>query len=99
VGVITLPVSFGTLENLRTKYITFDIVDMHYPYNVIFRTGLLNTFEAALHSCYLYLKVPATFRIISVFSSQKDPRNIEYGFTLGHKNVHFVREELEQYHQ
>jgi hypothetical protein len=36
VGVITHPVSFDTQENLRTEYISFDVVDMHYPYNVIF---------------------------------------------------------------
>jgi hypothetical protein len=77
VGAITLPVLFRTLENLRTEYITFDIVDMHYPHNTIFERGLLNTFEDALHSGYLYLKVLATFRIISIFSSQKDSRNIE----------------------
>jgi hypothetical protein len=77
VGVITLPISFGTQENPRTEYITFDVVDMHYPYNAIFRRGLLNTFKVALHSGYLCLKVPATFRIISVFGNQKDARNIE----------------------
>jgi hypothetical protein len=49
---------------------------MHYPYNTIFRTGLLNTFEAALHSGYLHVKISATFRVISVFGSQKDARNI-----------------------
>jgi hypothetical protein len=80
VGAITLPVSFGTLENLRTGYITFNVIYMHYPYNVIFRTRLLNTFEAALHSGYLYLKVSATFGIILAFSSQKDARNIDQGF-------------------
>jgi hypothetical protein len=96
-GVITMPVSFGTLENLRTEYITFDVVDMYYPYNAIFRRGLLNTFKAALHSGYLYLKVPATFEIISLFDSQKDVRNIEQGFAPGHKNVHFIREESQQY--
>jgi hypothetical protein len=36
VGVITLPVSFGTPKNPRTEYITFDVVDMLYPYNSIF---------------------------------------------------------------
>jgi hypothetical protein len=30
VGVIALPVSFGTPKNPRTKYITFDVVDMLY---------------------------------------------------------------------
>jgi uncharacterized protein (DUF2236 family) len=59
----------------------------------------LNTFEAVLHSAYLCLKVPTTFRVISIFGSQKDARNIEQGFTLGHKNVHSIREEPEQYQQ
>jgi hypothetical protein len=72
---------------------------MMYPYNAIFRRGLLNTFEAALHSGYLCLKIPATFDVISVCGSQKEARNIEQGFTPGHKNVHFLRDEIEQYRQ
>jgi hypothetical protein len=47
VGVITLPISFGTpKKKTRTEYITFDVVDMLYPYNAIFGQGLLNTFKA-----------------------------------------------------
>jgi hypothetical protein len=30
VGVIILPISFGTAENPRTEYITFDVIHMHY---------------------------------------------------------------------
>jgi hypothetical protein len=55
IGSISLLVSFNTLSNARTEYITFDVVDMSYPYNVIFGRGILNTFEAALHSLYLCL--------------------------------------------
>jgi hypothetical protein len=84
VGAITLPVFFGTPKTPRTEYITFDVVDMPYPYNAIFGRGLLNTFEAALHSAYLCLKVPVTFGIISVFGSQQEARNIEKGFVPGH---------------
>jgi hypothetical protein len=72
---------------------------MLYPYNVIFGRSLLNIFEAALHSGHIFLKIPATFRVISIFGSQKDTRNIEQGFTPDHKNVHFLQEELEQYQQ
>jgi hypothetical protein len=72
---------------------------MRYPYNTIFRRGLLNTFKAALHSGYLCLKIPVTFRVIFVFGSQKDARNIEHGIVSSHKNVHFLREELDQYQQ
>jgi hypothetical protein len=96
VGVITLPVSFGTPKNSRIEYITFDIIDMMYPYNAIFGRVLLNTFEVVLHSAYLCLKVPATFSIITAFGSQKEARNIECGFAPGHKNVHFLREDTNQ---
>jgi hypothetical protein len=54
-----LLVSFESLSNERTKFVRFDVVDMHYLYNAIFGRGLLNTFEAALHLAYLCLKVPA----------------------------------------
>jgi hypothetical protein len=57
VSSVSLPVSFGSLHNACTEYITFDVVDMNYPYNAIFDRGLLNIFEAALHSVYLCLKI------------------------------------------
>jgi hypothetical protein len=59
----------------------------------------LNTFKAALHSGYLCLKVPTTFSIITVLGSQKEARSIERGFALGHKNVHFLREDAGQHVQ
>jgi hypothetical protein len=96
VGAITLPVSFGTPKNPRTKYSTFDVVDMIYPYNAIFGRGLLNTFKANLHSAYLCLKILATFEVISVFGSQQEAKNIEKGFMPGHKSVHFLPEQPEQ---
>jgi hypothetical protein len=72
---------------------------MLYPYNAIFKRGILNTFKAALHSGYLCLKVPATFAIITVFDSQMEARNIERCFAPGHKNVHFLREDTERHEQ
>jgi hypothetical protein len=87
VGSMSLLESFGSLHNAHTKYITFDIVEMNYPYNAIFGRGLLDTFEATLQSAYLYLKIPATVGVILVHDNQKDPRNIEQGFTPGHRNV------------
>jgi hypothetical protein len=62
-------VSFGTPKNPHTEFITFDVIDMIYLYNTIFGRGLLNTFKDALHSAYLYLKIPATFGVISIFDS------------------------------
>jgi hypothetical protein len=74
VGVIILLVSFGTQKTHCTEHITFDVVDILYPYNVIFSWRLLNTFEAVLHSAYLCLKVPATFSVITILGSQKEAR-------------------------
>jgi hypothetical protein len=90
VRTITLLVFFDIPKNAHTEYITFDVINLAYPYNAIFGRVLLNTFEAALHSVYHCLKVLATFGVISVFGSQQEARNIEKGFALGHKNVHFL---------
>jgi hypothetical protein len=96
-GVITLPISFGTLQNPRTEYITFDVVDMLYPYNAIFGRFLLNTFDVALHSGYLCLKIPDTFGIISIFESQKKRETLSKVSQLV-KNV-YISQELKQHQQ
>jgi hypothetical protein len=93
VGSISLPISFGSISNTRTEYITFNVVNMSYPYNAIFERGLLNTFEATLHSLYLCLKVPASMGVITIHGSQKDARNIEQGFALGHRNMNCLQDE------
>jgi hypothetical protein len=47
IGKIELPLSFDTALNSRTEQVTFDIVDMVYPYNAIMGRGSINKFEAA----------------------------------------------------
>jgi hypothetical protein len=96
IGSIYLPLSFGSLRNARTEHITFDVVDMHYPYNTIFGRRLLNTFEAALHSVYLWLKVPTALWVTSIHGNQKEARKKEarkkeQGFTPGHRNVNCLQ--------
>jgi hypothetical protein len=71
-------------------------VDISYPYNAIFGRGLLNTFKAALHSLYLCLKLPAATRVITIYGSQKEARNMEQGFTPGHRNVNCLQDEKAQ---
>ena len=34
-GKITMPVTFGYVNNTRTEQVVFNIVDMEYPYNAI----------------------------------------------------------------
>jgi hypothetical protein len=77
IGSISLSVSFGSQQNTQTEQVTFDVVDMHYPYNAIFGIGLLTTFETTLHSVYLCLKVPTPLAAISIHGNQREARNIE----------------------
>jgi hypothetical protein len=87
IGSVSLLISFSSLHNIHTENITFDVMEMNYPYNAIFIRGLLNTFKAVLPSLYLYLKVPVALEVISIHGNKKDARNIEQGFAPGHKNI------------
>jgi hypothetical protein len=93
VGSISLSVSFSSLCNAHTEYITFDLVYMNYPYNAIFGRDLLNTIEATHHSLYLCMKVSAALGVISIHGSQKDARNIEQGFAPSRRNVNCLQDE------
>ena len=48
---------------------TFDTVDLYYPYNAIFRRGFANKFNAAIHMGYLCMKMLALNGIITVHDS------------------------------
>ena len=76
-GKISLSVSFGGQKNARTEYVTLDIVDLYYPYNVIFGRGFANKFNTAIHMGYLCMKMPVLHGTITVYGSQKEARNIE----------------------
>ena len=76
-GKAKLPVSFGTVgdprigmvNNARTEDITFDIIELNYPYNAILGRGMLNAFEVATHSAYLCMKMPGPNGVITIFGS------------------------------
>jgi hypothetical protein len=91
-GKVVLPVSFGTVQNTRTEYLSFDVVEMYYPYNGILGMGFLNKFEAVIHQAYLCMKILATLGVITIWGHQNDDRNLERGRTLGQRNVHALDE-------
>jgi hypothetical protein len=93
IGRIVLPVSFGTVNNARTEQITFDVVDIHYPYNTLFGRGTLNAFEAVISYSYLCMKMPAINRVITVHRDQTEARNIKQEYTPSRKNVHIIKKE------
>jgi hypothetical protein len=88
VGKIELPLSFGVEPNARSEQVTFEIVDMLYPYNAIMGRGSINKFEAAIHGLYMCMKIPGPQGVITVYGNQQTARNIERDFVPGQRNVH-----------
>jgi hypothetical protein len=88
VGKIELPLSFGVAPNAWSEQVTFDIVDMVYPYNVIMGRGSINKFKAAIHGLYLCMKIPGPQGVITIYGNRQIARNIERDFVLGQQNVH-----------
>jgi hypothetical protein len=91
VGKISLPVSFGDLDNARTKTLTFDVVDIYHPYLAIFGRGFMNKFDAIIRQQFLCMKIPAPKGVITIFGDQQEARNIETGHTPGQTNVYQLK--------
>jgi hypothetical protein len=91
-GKVVLLVSFGTVQNARTEYLSFDLVEMYYPYNGILGRGFLNKFKAIIHQAHLCVKIPATQEVITIWGHQNDGRNLEIGRTPRQRNVHALDE-------
>jgi hypothetical protein len=88
VGKVSLPVSFGDLDNARTETLTFDVVDIYHLYLAIFGRGFMNKFDAVIRQQFLCMKILAPKGVITVFGDQQEARNIEKGRTLGQVNVY-----------
>jgi hypothetical protein len=86
-GKIELPLSFGVAPNARSEQVTFDIVNMVYPYNAIMGRGSINKFGAAIHGLYLCMKIPGPQGVITVYGNQQTARNIERDFFPGQRNI------------
>jgi hypothetical protein len=86
VGKIELPLSFGVAPNAQSEQVTFDIVDMVYPYNAIMGRGSINKFEASIHGPQ---------GVIMVYGNQQTARNIERDFVPGQRNVHCLTTQRE----
>jgi hypothetical protein len=95
INKIELPLSFGAAPNARSEQVTFDIVDMVYPYNAIMGRGCINKFEATIHELYLCKKILGPQGVITVYGDQQAARNIERDFVPGQRNGHCLTTEHE----
>jgi hypothetical protein len=72
---------------MQEQNVTFDVVDLYYPYNAIFGRGFANKFNVAIHMGYLCMKMLALHGIITVHGSQKEARNIERAIYKSQRNI------------
>jgi len=89
-GKIELNVTFGEGAAQRTEAITFDVVDINYPYNAIFGRNTLVKFAAVIHQSYLCMKLPTAEGIVTVFGNQEEARRCEDNASTANKNVHVI---------
>jgi len=71
-GKTELNVTFGEGANQRTDAITFDVVDISYPYNAIFGRNTLMKFAAVIHQPYLCMKMPSAGGGVTVYGNQEE---------------------------
>ena len=70
-GQITLPVTFGTLENFRTENVCFEVADFETAYHAILGRPALAKFIAIPHYTYMMMKMPGPQGVISLWSDIK----------------------------
>lgn len=96
IGKKAIPVSFEEGERVRTETITFDIVNMDYPYTAIFGRGFINRFEAIIKQSYLCMKMPSPFGVITVHGDQVAARRTEGRPISGYCLINEVAKKVEE---
>jgi hypothetical protein len=66
-GQVSLPVTFGTEENFRTEYLSFEVANFNSSHRTILGHPTLARFMAVLHYTYLVLKMPAPKGVLTVY--------------------------------
>jgi hypothetical protein len=85
-GSVVLPVTFGTKDNYRIKYIKFEVADFESSYHVILGRPALAMFMAVPHYVYLLLKMLGKIGVLTFHNDLKksydyDQEAIEYAMT------------------
>ena len=89
-GKIELNVTFGEGNTQRTELITFDVVDISYPYNAIFGRNSIIKFAAVINQAYLCMKIPTAGEVITILGNQEEARRCKDNAACAMKNVHAI---------
>ena len=82
--------TFGEGNTQRTELITFDVVDITYPYNAIFGRNTIIKFVAVINQAYLCMKRPTTGGVLTILGNQEEARRCEDNASCATKNVHAI---------
>jgi len=89
-GKIELNVTFGEGNTQRIEIITFDVVDIAYPYNAIFGRNSIIKFATVINQAYLCMKIPTAGGVITILGNQEEARRCEDNAACTLKNVHEI---------
>ena len=90
-GKIELNVTFGEGNTQRTELVTFDVVDIAYPYNAIFGCNRIIKFVAVINQTYLCMKIPTAGGVITILGNQEEARRCKDNAACAMKNVHAIK--------
>jgi hypothetical protein len=65
-GMVVLPVTFGTRENYRTQFIKFEVANFESSYHAILGRSAPAKFMAVPHYVYLLLKMPGRSGVLTL---------------------------------
>ncbi|CAN6294025.1 unnamed protein product [Urochloa humidicola] len=71
IGRVALPVTIGTADNYRTKYIHFEVANFMSSYHAIFDRSMLARFMTIRNHTYLVMKMPTLNGVLSVHGDIK----------------------------
>jgi hypothetical protein len=70
-GLVVLPITFGTKDNYHTEYIKFEVADFNSSYHAIPGRPALAKFMAVPHYVYLLLKMPGKIGVLTLLGDLK----------------------------
>ena len=82
--------TFGEGNTQLTELITFDVVDIAYPYNAIFGRNSIIKFTAVINQAYLCMKIPTAGGVITILGNQEEAKRCEDNAACAMKNVHAI---------
>jgi hypothetical protein len=86
-GMVVIPVSFGTRENYCTEFIKFEVANFESSYHAILGRPALAKFMAVPHYIYLLLKMPGRSGVLTLQGDLKksydcNQEAIQYASTM-----------------